>query len=274
MPRRVFVLPLLLALVGVTPLLSHDFWLVPVSFRTAPGSEVVVRGQTSSEFPTTLSAVTPDRVASARIITEGSTRTITGVAVNGTSLRLSHRPQESGQALVAVALHPRTLRESPESFRRYLVLEGAPEALERYERQGILPKDSITRRYAKYAKALLEVGTAAPRVFSRAAGHPLEFIALNDPSAAKVGGTLRLRMLFNGTPLAQARGHVGVAESVSSARAYHDVPFETDANGEFSVEVRGNGLWNARALHIVPAPAGSGADWDVHWATLVWWAAP
>ncbi len=268
------VVALLLALVGVTPLLSHDFWLVPVSFRTALGTEVRVRGQTSSEFPTTLSAVTPDRVASAQIITASGARPISGVVVGGTSLQLSHRPEEPGQALVAVALRPRTLRESPESFRRYLVIEGAPEALARYEQQGLLPTDSITRRYAKYAKALLEVGTAAPRVFSRRAGHPLEFVPLSDPSAARVGDTLRLRMLFQGTPLANARGHVSVAAAVHSERADHEVPFVTDAHGDFSVEIRGNGLWNARAIHIGPAPAGSGADWDVHWATLVWWAAP
>lgn len=274
MARRLLVVSLLLTLVGVSPLLSHDFWLVPVSFRTAPGAEVVVRGQTSSEFPTTLSAVTPDRVASARMISASGTLPISGVVVGGTSLRLSHRPKESGQALVAVALRPRTLRESPESFRRYLVLEGAPEALARYEQQGILPTDSITRRYTKYAKALLEVGTASPRIFSRSAGHPLEFIPLSDPSAVRSGESLRMRMLFNGKPLADARGHVSVAQSVSSERAYQDVPFETDARGEFSIVVQGNGLWNARALHIVPAPAGSGADWDVHWATLVWWVVP
>lgn len=29
------------------------------------------------------------------------------------------------------------------------------------------------------------------------------------------------------------------------------------------------GLWNVRGIHIVPADAGSGADWDTHWASLV-----
>jgi ketosteroid isomerase-like protein len=28
-------------------------------------------------------------------------------------------------------------------------------------------------------------------------------------------------------------------------------------------------VWNVRTLQIVPAAANSGADWDVHWATLV-----
>lgn len=272
MKRRLLLLSFLLAAVGVTPLFSHDFWLVPLTFRFAPGAEVVVSGRTSSEFPSTLSAVTPDRIGSARILTATGERAIPGVAVSGNALRLSDRPTETGQAVVAVVVLPRTLRESPESFRRYLVLEGAPEALERYERAGILPTDSITRRYAKYAKAVIEVGTAAPRAFARRAGHPLEFVPVTDPSTAAVGGTVRFRLIFDGAPLARARGHASVAESGDAGKAYHDVPFETDASGEFAVSLHGRGLWNVRALHIVPVPAGSGADWDVHWATLVWWA--
>jgi hypothetical protein len=37
--------------------------------------------------------------------------------------------------------------------------------------------------------------------------------------------------------------------------------------------VRG-GLWNVRTIHIVQADAGSGADWDAHWASAVFAAAP
>jgi ketosteroid isomerase-like protein len=29
------------------------------------------------------------------------------------------------------------------------------------------------------------------------------------------------------------------------------------------------GLWNIRTIHVVPGAAGSGADWDTHWATFV-----
>jgi uncharacterized GH25 family protein len=263
--------PLLIVLLVARSLWSHDFWLVPNAFRMAPGAELVVHGQTSSNFPSSLSAVTPDRVASARLLTAGKDEPIANLEVGGTSLRLTHRPQEVGQALVAVAIHPRTIRESPESFRRYLELEGAPEALARYEREGLMPTDSITRRYAKYAKTLVEVGEGGPRAFTEEVGHPLEFVPLSDPAAARAGEDLRFRMVFRGAPLPHARGHASAAESAESEGAYQEVSFETDADGEFSLGVTAKGLWNVRALHIVPAPAGSGADWDVHWASFVWW---
>jgi len=253
-----------------SPLYSHDFWLIPNAFQYAQGDEILVHGQTSSDFPTSLSAVTEDRVASAQVLTRHSDVSLENVDTEGNSLRVRHVAGADGQAIVAVAIHPRSIPESPESFRRYLTLEGAPEALQRYEREGILPTDSITRRYAKYAKTLVEVGTRGPRAYARLAGHPLEFVPLSDPSETGPGGTLRFRMLFLGEPVAHARGHASVAESAEAATAYEHAEFEMDANGEFDIATAGDGIWNVRALHIVPAPEGSGADWDVHWATFVW----
>lgn len=268
--RPALALAGLLAL-AASPLRSHDFWLVPLAPGVESGDELVVHGQTGSNFPGTLSAVTPDRLASVRLLSARSDEVVSGATVQGNSLRLAHRPAARGQVVVAAAVLPRSLRESPASFRRYLTLEGAPEALERYERAGLLPTDSITRRYAKYAKAIAEVGAAGPRAFQRRAGHPLEFVPVVDPSTVAIGAPLRIRMIYDGKPLAHAKGHASAASGTAADSAFHAVEFETDAAGEFQLVLAAAGLWNVRALHIVPAPKGSGADWDVHWATLVWW---
>ncbi len=63
MRKTVATTTLLVALVGIGPLLSHDFWLVPNAFRVSAGGELVVHGNTSSTFPTSVSAVTTERVA-------------------------------------------------------------------------------------------------------------------------------------------------------------------------------------------------------------------
>jgi len=261
---------LLLLVICVGPLLAHDFWLIPNAFHVARGADLVVRGQTSSTFPTTLSAVTPDRIASAQLLSAHGSEDVQRLDVEGNSLRLVHRPGFVGQALVTARVHPRSIPESPESFRRYLTLEGAPEALERYEREGLLPTDSIIRRYAKYAKTLIEMGDGGPPAFDRLADHPLEFVPLDDPTSVEPGGALRFRLTLFGEPIATALGHASVARSRDAESAYDEATFETDAQGEFAISLTGDGVWNVRALYILPAPAESGADWDVHWATFVW----
>lgn len=259
---------------------AHDFWLVPNAFAVGTGSEVIVRGQTSSRFPTSEAAVAPDRVADARVIEAGGTTPIGNLAVEGRSLRLSFRPAGAGQKLVAVTTRPRTVRESAESFRRYLELEGVPELVEHYRREGRLPVDSTARRYTKYAKTLVEVGRGGPRVYDRAAGHPLEFIPLSDPGALKAGDTFAVRLLLRGRPVPGVRVHAsgvptgpGVTDEQAAAQA-REATAPTDAEGVARFSLPAAGLWNVRTLHIVPADAGPGADWDAHWASLVFGVGP
>lgn len=257
---------------------AHDFWLVPDAFQLKSGDAISIRGQTSSLFPTSLSAVSVDRIAEARIIGRNSDEAVRGLSQTGNSLLLRHRVRGSGQRVLAVRIHPRSVRESAESFRRYLVLEGAPEALVKYEREGILPVDSTTRRYTKYAKTIVEVGSRGPRVFSHIVGHPLEFVPLDDPADMRVGKRLRVRLLVDGVPLAGAHFHAGsvpddIAHRSDTARAraaaQNDLHLVTDSAGEALINISHPGVWNVRALQIVPSRPGSGADWDVHWATLV-----
>ncbi|MGI9077436.1 MAG: DUF4198 domain-containing protein [Gemmatimonadaceae bacterium] len=275
--RSRFAKPLAFAAATIVFLLTaallsaHDFWLVPDAFQITPGGTLEVRGQTSSKFPTSEAAVALDRIAEARVIGTSSEAAVTDLSHSGKSLLLRHRPATAGQRIVAVVVKPRSVRESAQGFKRYMVLEGAPQLAERYEREGLLPKtDSITRRYAKYAKTVIEVGRGGPRAFGRVAGHPAEFVPLNDPAALRAGDTLAVRLLYRGQPLANAHVHAGAATAASSHDgAQKDLSLVTDANGIAHVAVGENGLWNVRTIHIVPATRGSGADWDVHWATLV-----
>jgi ketosteroid isomerase-like protein len=253
------------AFVGIAD--AHDFWLVPNAFHVADGGALEVRGQTSSRFPTSESAVTPDRITEARVVGGGEDVRIAEVSTSGTSLLLRHRPRTAGQRLIAVSIAPRSVRASGPRFKQYIELEGNPALAARYEREGLLPKtDSITRRYAKYAKTFVEVGRGGARSFARVLGQPLEFIPLSDPATLKAGDTLALRLLYKGQPLAEMAVHAGVARGEGEPE---DVHLATDRSGIARVALTSGGLWNVRTLHVVPAPAGSGADWDSHFATVV-----
>lgn len=265
---------LAVVLATATTLRAHDFWLVPNAFRIGVGDTLTVLGQTSSRFPTTESAVATDRVADARVIGTNGETPIADLSIADKSLRLRARPTEPGQYVVAASLHWRSLRESAASFRRYLQLEGAPAALERIDREGLLTgRDSLTRRYAKYAKTFVQVGNGGGRAFSRVAGHPLEFMPENDPATLRSGDTLAVRLLFQGRPLADARAHAGAVRWSAGAAVTHevakDVELRSDVNGVIRVPIMTGGLWNVRTIQIDQSPSGAGADWDAHWATLV-----
>lgn len=266
----------LIALLGVAGVSSaHDFWLVPNAFQTAPGSTLEILGQTSSSFPTTVSAVATHRVADARLMGAHGDERISDLSIAGKSLRLRARPAAPGQYVVAATLHWLSVRESAEGFRRYLSLEGAPDALERVDREGLLRgRDSVTRRYAKYAKSLVQVGAGGGRSFSLVAGHPLEFVPLSDPGELRAGDTLQVRLLLQGRPAASARVHAGAVQWTSPLpesphETARDVELLSDAAGVIRVPIAAPGLWNVRTLQIMQSPSGAGTDWDAHWASLV-----
>ena len=261
-----------LLMILATPLMgalasAHDFWLVPDAFQVAAMGEVVVRGQTSSAFPTSVSAVTPDRVTEARIVGAADDERITALSTRDNSLVLRHRPRTAGQKVVAVAVGWRHVNETAASFRKYLVAEGAEDALKHYDRTGQLPTADLVRRYAKYGKTVVEVGDG-PRAFGRVIGQPLEFIPLSDPSGATVPSELRMRLMFQGKPLAGALVHAGVAPRAAPKAT--ELTLTTSDEGVVSIPVGATGLWNVRTIHVVPAPSGADANWDVHWATFVW----
>ena len=114
-------------LCSAAALSAHDFWIVPNAFAVSAGASLEVRGQTSVRFPTSGSAVTPERVAEARVIGASSDDRISDLSVAGKSLLLKHRPAAAGQRVVTVALATRTSRAAPAGLKRYIGLEGAPE---------------------------------------------------------------------------------------------------------------------------------------------------
>ena len=110
-------------------------------------------------------------------------------------------------------------------------------------------------------------GDALSRVFELHSpvvlGLELELMPERDPYTLKPGEALPVRLLYHGKPLDGALV-VGVASpGVSGAR----VSART-AGGRAALVLDRPGLWLVKAVHMVPAPEGSGAEWESLWASL------
>ncbi len=264
------------ALLGAAGLLdAHDFWLVPDAFAVATGGTITTLGQSGTRFPLSESAVSPERVADARLIGSAGTTAITELVQDGKSLRLRHKPPAVGQYLIAVTLQSRDTRAAVAGFKRYLELEGAAGESARLEREGLLGgRDSVSYRSTKYAAAIVEVGTGA-RVYDRGAGHALEFIPTSDPAELRVGQTAHFRVTAGGVALPGLTVHAGAAaDSMLRGRGAPgggdpDLHLTADAQGVAHVPVGKSGWWNVRAAHVSPRVTADASQWDVHWATFV-----
>lgn len=268
---RIMACTVALSIFSGAALLAHEFWLVPDAFQVTAGGIMRVRGQNGMKFPVSESAVAVERIVDARLISADGEAKLTDLSKLGTSLVIRGTPRRVGQHIVAVRLAAQTVRVTTANFRITLETEGAPEVVAQYEREGRFSKsDSLTRRSAKYAKTMVEVGQRGARAFSLTTGYPLEFVPLSDPAVLAAGDTLAIRLLYAGRGLPSVHVRAGVAaDSLSGAPAPEDRVLKTNADGIVRVPLERAGLWNVRTIHVVPADMGPGADWDMHFTTLV-----
>jgi uncharacterized GH25 family protein len=259
-------------------LAAHDFWLVPNALAFAAGGSLEVLGQSGTRFPASDGPTQPAQVAEARIVGAASDEQITDLSVAGKSLMLRHKPATAGQRIVGVALVSRTARTTPARLQRYIALEGAPELAAKYEQDGTFPKmDSVTQVSAKYAKAIVEIGSGGPRAFDKVLGHALEIVPLHDPARLKVGDSVGVRLLFHGKPVANVHLRAGSAPpaaisgdsaGLAAAAGRASQVILTGADGVAKLRISDAGLWNVRTLYAAPM-AGMPEHWEAFFATIV-----
>ena len=118
--------------------------------------------------------------------------------------------------------------------------------------------------YSRCAKALLRVqplanasdppAAGAP---DRALGFPLELLAERNPYQMRAGDSLPVRLTYNDAPLAGA-----LVVAFDERHPYLNRRVRADQNGRTAFKIDEPGPWLVKAVHMVPAPAGSNADWE------------
>lgn len=256
---------------------AHDFWIIPDIFQFDATATLTVNGrQGGGKFPDG-AAVPPERVTDARIIGANGASRITELSVEGTSLKIRQKPEAVGQYRIVVGLASRVFRETPAGVVRFLNAEGGAAEAARLERERPFDGlDSVIFTAASYATTITEVGSRGPRVYAKAAGLPLEFVPVSDPSHLHVGDTLHVRMLGNGKPLAGIGIElaVGLDSTAAATATVTRVAFTADANGVVHIPLAKPGpvmLRSAYARHTVGRAA---REWDVSRTTFVFNVGP
>lgn len=161
----------------------------------------------------------------------------------------------------------------PERFAAYLEEEGLDHIARQREQLGETDEVGV-EMYVRCAKALVSVSaggeTPPAGLTDQIAGLPME-IVLQPLEHVEVGQTARVRVLYDGKPLADARL---TAESEARVRAEPDADttgqtiIHTDADGYASFELDRAGPWMVTGLHMFRTDDRDDADWKSYWASL------
>jgi uncharacterized GH25 family protein len=251
-------------------LVAHDTWLVPATFRVHVGKPIRVRLATSEAFPTSDSAVAPERVTQFVVRDASGSRPVKDYHVEGNFLVAEVTPERTGHMIVAVETMPRVLVLQPKEFKGYLREEELKSILDARTKAG--EADSPGReRYRKIAKSILCVGKARDSAFKKAEGLWLEIIPLSSPCTLDVKSRFEIQVLFQGKPLAGVR--VGAGYEGLQGHDYY-VWTRTDQKGRALLVFDRPGVWFVRVLHMVRAENDPEADWHSAFSTLTFEVMP
>lgn len=232
-----------LALLVATPALAHDFWIEPTGFRPNVGARIGVALRVGMHLIGDPVPRVPELIDRFFIRGNGDERPVVG----RTGMEPAGIAYVSGPGLHWIGYQsfasPLTL--DPQKFAEYLRDEGLP----------IVAQGS--ERFYRCAKALLDTPGDSGKVLETPLGFTLELIPRKNPYASR---ELPLTLLFRGKPLANAQ--------VTAINKDEEIKVRTDGRGRAVVHIAHPGLWLIKAVHMEPAPIGTGSMWESWWASL------
>ncbi|MCR4332364.1 MAG: DUF4198 domain-containing protein, partial [Sulfuricaulis sp.] len=92
-------------------------------------------------------------------------------------------------------------------------------------------------------------------------GLRIELVAEKSPYAGN--GTIPFRLLYENRPLAGA-----LVVAFNKAAPLDKLKARTDRDGRVVFNIQRPGIWLVTAVHMIPAPRGSDAQWESIWASL------
>lgn len=240
---------------------AHDFWIEPSTFRPAVGQMVSASLRVGQEFegdPIPRSAQFIDSFT----VREG-TKEKDVVGFENRDPAGYVRVEQPGLAVIGYRSKANPLQLDAAKFEEFLKHEGL-ERISAIRAQRHETAKPDRERFYRFAKSVLNAGmnggANGGARFDQPFGYRFEIVPETNPCAST---PLRVRLLFEGKPLAGALV-TAMHRDDASAR----IRIRSDKSGRVTLNLPKNGVWMIKSVQMVPAPAGTDADWESMWASL------
>lgn len=265
---RYLVLGFFLSLITASRSYAHDFWIEPSSFRPLVGQTITLRLRVGEHFLGDPVARDPQAIVNFFATDEREVRAVQGVeGSNPAGMLLLRRP---GTLMIGYRTRPRPVQLEAEKFEKYLRDEGLERIIAIRASRGEQKKPG-SEIFSRSVKALLIVeGKQSTSAFAgKPLGLTLELISETDLSHLPLKSPSRFRLLFNQKPLGGA-----LVKAINRQNPSRTISSRSDAKGRVLLALDSPGEWLVKAVHMIPAATGSGAEWESIWTSLTFQADP
>jgi uncharacterized GH25 family protein len=251
--KLLFLATLLLA----APVVAHDFWIEPSTFRPAVGEEMTAALRVGQNFEGDAVPRSVQLMQSFAIHDAAGARSIGGFENQDPAGYV--KMEKAGRAMIVYVGKPQPLVLEPAKFDESLKLEGLERIIELRRQLGESNKTD-RERFSRYAKAIVVAPGAGGARVERPLGLRYELVPESDPMAR---APLRLRVLYEGKPVVGA-----LVSAIHRDDPAAKAGARSDAHGRVTLTLPKGGVWLVKSVQMVAAPAGADFDWESLWASL------
>jgi uncharacterized GH25 family protein len=259
---------------------AHEYWLAPSRYAASPADTVLVRAFAGTGFRGEAKPYAAPRVVHFRLRGPRNLE-LSDTALNGDPVWARCVVADGGGVLMSYESDFAKIELPAPEFDAYLATEGLEGPRAARARKGAAAGPG-RERYARCAKAW--IAGADPARVTAPVGMTLELVPLADPTAP---GTLKIRVLYRGLPLAGTRvrawrqdlasgaARIGVPRDAAARDSVGPVAeARSDAAGVATLAIDGAGEWLVSGVHMVPSQDPEAADWQSYWASLTFTRGP
>ena len=256
--------------VFILPALAHEFWLEPQQYIFSRTDEINIRFKVGEAFTGENWTGNQEKVKELKLYYADIIDDLSDALSdeNGDSLQFSLH--EEGTAMVTFNNVNSFIQLEAKEFNTYLFEEGLQHAID--HRKQYHQIDSVGREfYQRSVKTIVQIGSLKTEVYKKQTSLPVDIIPLSHPYKLANGDSLKVKVLFKGEPLVNAK-----------IRVWHklltkvkDTSYITNAKGEISFPVKTTGEWMLSCVAIekvTDEPNSTPLDtgWQSYWGSLTW----
>ncbi len=234
------------------PVMAHDMWLDVRDYTPAKGEDISLTIAYDHYFPTR-GFMNPDDLEEIYIRNKNGEK-INFKAFSDVEIKADTPLKEAGTYVISAKRKGGFFTKTTEGYKRGQTKKGLSNVI----RCGY---------YAKYSKAIINVGEAAGSAFSKALNHELEIIPLADPGTLKQGDFLPIRVLLKGAPLPSCQINATYM-GFSSEKNTFAYATKTDNDGRAKIKMLVSGLWLIKTSHMEDYPDPEECDDQKFSATM------
>jgi uncharacterized GH25 family protein len=257
--RRLSLAVAAMALSGA-PLFAHDMWIEPTTFSPGPGQMLGVWLRVGQDLlgdplPRNASLIN-------QFVFEDAAGRKPVVGRDGADPAGFLRADKPGLLVIGYRSNPSAVELAADKFNQYLKEEGLDTVAAvraRRNETGARARELFSR----CAKSLVLSGSPSKVQGDRLLGFTLELMAERNPYSMRAGEELPVRLTYENRPLAGA-----LVVAMNRLNPSEKLAARTDNAGRVRFRLRPDGMWLVKAVHMVPAPARSPAEWASFWASL------